>query len=88
MQKIVKSIRPQSIIQKATKTTSKRNLFNKFIDSVYAEVYINDNLMDSENKLSTPTLIRQVITPTSSGVNRDDDGKIQIVYHDVICMFK
>ncbi|KAF0729361.1 DUF4806 domain-containing protein [Aphis craccivora] len=73
MQKIVKSIRPQSIIQKATKTTSKRNLFNKFIDFVYAEVYINDNLIDSENKLSTPTLIRQVITPTSSGVNRDDD---------------
>lgn len=35
--------------------------------------------------MRTPTLIRQVITPASSGDNRDD-GKIEIVYRDIFYM--
>uniref|UniRef100_A0A2S2NZ72 DUF4806 domain-containing protein n=1 Tax=Schizaphis graminum TaxID=13262 RepID=A0A2S2NZ72_SCHGA len=71
MQINYESVRPNSHITKETNTLRK-NLFDKFIDSEFTEVSINNNLLDSEKVLRTPTLIPQVITPTSSGDNRDD----------------
>lgn len=85
IQTITESVRPHSDIQNETKSTSKRNLFDTSINSESSEASVNDSFLDSEKKLRTPTLIRQVITPTSSGDNRDG-GKIEIVYHDIFCM--
>lgn len=84
------SVRPESHIPKKTNTSSKSNLFDISIDSESYEVSVNDNLFDSENnaQLRTPTLIpHNTITPNNSG-DRRDDGKIQIVCHDVFCMIK
>jgi len=78
------------IFKKKTNTSSKSNLFDISIDSESYEVSVNDNLLDSENnvQLRTPTLIpHNIITPNNSG-DRRDDGKIQIVCHDVFCMIK
>jgi len=87
IQTILEDVRPHSDIQKETKSASKRNLFDKFIDSESSEAYVGDNLLDSEKKMRTPTLLRQVITPASSGDNRDD-GKIEIVHRDIFYMIK
>ncbi|KAL5239352.1 hypothetical protein ACI65C_006762, partial [Semiaphis heraclei] len=70
-----------------TSTTSKRNLFDKLIDSESAEIS-----SDSEKKLCTPTLMPQAITPTSSAHNRDDGNiafqksinrNIMVMKHDL-----
>lgn len=70
IQTIFDSFSSHSDVPKETSTTSKRNLFDKLIDSESAEIS-----SDSEKKLCTPTLMPQAITPTSSAHNRDD-GKV------------